>query len=301
MEQPELEIVVVSHGAAELLGNCLDSLREYPASVPTRVTVVDSGSTDGTPDMVESRFPEVRLIRLANVGFSAANNRVLDEGFEGTGTGMYLLLNPDTEVREGTLDIAISRLNSEPRIGMVGVRLEQPDGTFDHASKRAFPTPLAALGHFTGLGRLPGAPDVLSQYRAPWLDEHTAGRVEAVNGAFMLVRREALLEVGKLDEGYWMYMEDLDWCRRFGLASWDVFYEPGVTATHVKGGSSPGRRRPRQEIAFHRGMGRFYRRFSAPANPALLNLAVYLGIGTKLVLSLMAGLLTGLRNRPSCR
>lgn len=170
---------------------------------------------------------------------------------------------------------------------MVGVRLVTADGTFDHASKRAFPTPLAALAHFTGIGRLPGAPDSLTQYRATWLGENEAGPVEAVNGAFMLVRREAADQVGPLDEGYWLYMEDLDWCRRFGEAGWTVFYEPAGEALHVKGGSSPARRRPRQEIAFHRGMGRFYRRFDAPGNPSLVNFAVYLGIAAKLAVSLL--------------
>lgn len=293
MSEPaaDLEVIVVSHGARELLRNCLASLRENPASVPMRVTVVDSGSPDDTPEMVADEFPEVRLLRSANIGFSAANNRVLQEAGEPGSADLYLLLNPDTEVRAGALDAAIARLESDPGIGMVGIRLLQPDGSFDHAAKRSFPTPLSALGHFTGLGRNAGAPEQLSGYRATWLDENEAGPVDAVNGAFMLVRRKALLEVGLLDEGYWLYMEDLDWCRRFVLAGWRVFYEPAGTALHVKGGSSPGRRRPRQEVAFHRGMGRFYRRFDAPENPVLLNLAVYLGIAARLAYSLLRGAL----------
>lgn len=294
MEQPSLEIAIVSHGAGDLLRNCLLSLRQHPPSVTFRVTVVDSGSPDGTPDMVAEEFPEVRLIRESNIGFSAANNRVLREaeGGEDDGPGMYLLLNPDTEVHEGALDAAIARMESDPEVGMVGLRLITPDGGFDHAAKRSFPTPLSALAHFTGVGRRPGAPAGLSQYRAPAIDEHEAGEVDAVNGAFMLVRREAVAGVGPLDEGYWLYMEDLDWCRRFGEAGWKVFYDPAGTALHVKGGSSPGRRRPRQEIAFHRGMGRFYRRFDAPDNPGILNLIVYLGITAKLAVSLLLGAFT---------
>lgn len=292
MNGPELEVVIVSHGAPGLLRNCLLSLRQHPPRVPMRVTVVDSGSPDETPDMVAAEFPEVRLLRLGNVGFSAANNEVLGEastrdGDGVEGPGMYLLLNPDTEVRAGALDAAIARLESDDSIGMVGIRLTTPDGGFDHASKRAFPTLLSALAHFSGIGRLRSAPERLSQYRATWLDEGQPGPVDAVNGAFMLVRREALREVGPLDEGYWLYMEDLDWCRRFGEAGWTVFYEPAGEALHVKGGSSPDRRRLRQEIAFHRGMGRFYRRFDAPGNPGLLNLLVYLGIAAKLASSLL--------------
>ncbi len=102
----------------------------------------------------------------------------------------------------------------------------------------------------------------------------------------MLCRAEAIREVGLLDEGYWLYMEDLDWCHRFWDAGWKVFYEPAGVALHVKGASSGARRRPKQEIAFHRGMARFYRRFDAPEHNPLLNAAVYAGIGAKLAISL---------------
>jgi len=289
MSAPTLEVVIVSHGAAELLARCLRSLETHPPSVPTRVTVVDSGSPDDTPDMVERDFPTVDLIRKGNIGFSAANNVVLARRAPYT-----LLLNPDTEVHAGAIDAAIDRLEAEPTIGMVGIKLITESGGLDHACKRSFPTPTSALAHFTGLGRMEVAPAALSQYRATELGEDDAGDVDAVNGAFMLVRRDAVDQAGPLDEGYWLYMEDLDWCRRFHLAGWRVFYEPAGTTLHVKGGSSPKRRRPRQEIAFHRGMGRFYRRFDAPANPGWMNLAVYLGIGAKLAVSL---LITAIRGR----
>ncbi len=246
-----------------------------------RVTVVDSGSPDSTPDMVETEFPEVNLVREENIGFSAANNIVLRE----SGADHILLLNPDTEVRPGSLDAALARFSEDPRIGMVGVRLVTEDGKLDHAAKRSFPTPLAALAHFTGIGRLGGAGNSLSQYRATDLGEFEPGTVDAVNGAFMMVRRDALARTGYLDEGYWLYMEDLDWCRRFWLAGWKVFYDPAGTVLHVKGGSSGKRRGFRQEYAFHRGMGRFYRRFDAPGNPMALNLMVYLGIAAKLAVS----------------
>ena len=288
---PDLEVVIVSHGAEALLRRCLASLRAHPPRTATmRVTVVDSGSVDGTPDMVEREFGEVRLARRGNVGFSAANNLVLREG----GAGAVLLLNPDTEVYAGTLDTCLARLAADPAIGMVGAKLVREDGELDHACKRSFPTPLAALAHFTGIGRGEGAGASLSQYRATHLGDDEPGEVDAVNGAFMLCRAEAVAQVGLLDEGYWLYMEDLDWCHRFWDAGWKVFYEPKAMALHVKGGSSAKRRAPRQEVAFHRGMGRFYRRFDAPdANP-LLNAAVYLGIAAKLAVSLA---ITAVRGR----
>jgi N-acetylglucosaminyl-diphospho-decaprenol L-rhamnosyltransferase len=287
---PELEVVIVSHGAEALLRRCLESLRAHPPRTATmRVTVVDSGSVDGTPDMVEREFPEFHLERRGNVGFSAANNLVLRESRAGT----VLLLNPDTEVYDGTLDASLARLEADPGIGMVGAKLVREDGELDHAAKRSFPTPLAALAHFTGIGRGEGAGESLSQYRATHLGEDDPGEVDAVNGAFMMCRAEAVAQVGLLDEGYWLYMEDLDWCHRFWDAGWKVFYEPGSVALHVKGGSSARRRAPKQEIAFHRGMGRFYRRFDAPEANPLLNLAVYLGIAAKLAVSLAITALHG--------
>jgi N-acetylglucosaminyl-diphospho-decaprenol L-rhamnosyltransferase len=286
----DLEVVIVSHGAEELLRRCLGSLEAHPIEGEMRVTVVDSGSPDATPDMVEREFPAVRLIRSENIGFSAANNLVLRE----SEAAAILLLNPDTEVYAGTLGAALARLHSDERIGMVGCKLVTESGELDHACKRSFPTPLSALAHFSGIGRSDGASAALSQYRATHLGDDEAGEVDAVNGAFMLCRAEAVRDVGLLDEGYWLYMEDLDWCRRFWQAGWKVFYEPAGVALHVKGGSSGGRRRPRQEIAFHRGMGRFYRRFDAAEHNPLVNAAVYAGIGAKLATSLA---ITAVRGR----
>jgi N-acetylglucosaminyl-diphospho-decaprenol L-rhamnosyltransferase len=290
---PDLEVVIVSHGAAALLRRCLESLRAHPPRTATmRVSVVDSGSPDATPDMVEREFPEFHLVRRDNIGFSAANNLVLRE----SRAAAVLLLNPDTEVYAGSLDTCLARLGADPAIGMVGAKLVREDGELDHACKRSFPTPLAALAHFTGIGRGAGAGDSLSQYRATHLGDDEPGEVDAINGAFMLCRAATVAQVGLLDEGYWLYMEDLDWCHRFWDVGWKVFYEPRARALHVKGGSSSDRRAPRQEIAFHRGMGRFYRRFDAPNSNPLLNLAVYLGIGVKLTVSLA---LTALRaNHP---
>lgn len=288
---PDLEVVIVSHGAEGLLRRCLASLRAHPPQTATmRVTIVDSGSPDGTPDMVEREFPEFHLLRRGNIGFSAANNLVLRE----SRAGAVLLLNPDTEVYAGTLDTVLARLGADPAIGMVGAKLVREDGELDHACKRSFPTPLAALAHFTGIGRGEGARASLSQYRATHLGDDEAGEVDAINGAFMLCRAEAVAHIGLLDEGYWLYMEDLDWCHRFWDAGWKVFYEPAAVALHVKGGSSRSRRAPRQEIAFHRGMGRFYRRFDAPEENPLVNAAVYAGIGAKLGVSLV---ITAVRGR----
>ena len=170
-------------------------------------------------------------------------------------------------------------MKTRQEIGIAGCRLVREDGTLDHAAKRSFPTPLSAVGHFTGLGRREGAPPRLAAYRAP---EVEAGVVDAVNGAFMLMRRAALEEVGLFDEGYWMYMEDLDLCYRFAEGGWTTWYEPSVSVVHVKHGTSGHVRSPQLERAFHYGMYRFYRKHYARHQSLLVNGAVYAGIGVRL-------------------
>lgn len=281
-----LDIVIVSYRGGELLRRCLASLREHAASPFTTVTVVDNASGDGTAEMVAAEFPEMRLLRQSsNLGFARAQNIGIGAG----GGAAVLVLNPDTAIEAGTLAPLLERLADDPRIGCVGPALIREDGSFDHAARRSFPTPLSALGHFSGIGRR-SERGPLAAYRAPEVER---GPVDAVNGAFMMLRRIALEQVGGFDEGYWMYMEDLDLCRRLADAGWVTYYEPRSRATHTKAGSTEGRRGPRLNIAFHRGMGRFYRRHQAPGNNALTNLAVYTGIGVKLAVSLTREALRG--------
>jgi N-acetylglucosaminyl-diphospho-decaprenol L-rhamnosyltransferase len=280
---PGLMVVIVSStGARDLLKACLRSLREHPYSGgPMRVHVIDNASADGTPEMVRREFPEVRLHALDwNAGFCVANNvalRELDSPFA-------LVLNPDTEIYPGSLDHMVALMREEPQIGVASCRLEQPDGAFDHAAKRSFPTPLGALYHFVGLSDRFGAR--FAQYKAPEVGEREIGEVDAVNGAYMLIRRSAMDEVGLLDEGYWLYMDDLDWCYRFKQAGWKIVYDGRVSSMHVKGGTTKEKRHRglRHNVAFHRSMGRFYRKFYAGRNP-MQDAAIYLAIGVKLLVS----------------
>jgi len=279
---PGLDVVIVSWRCEELLRRCLGSLRDHPSATPIRTQVVDNASNDGTAEMVATEFPEVELIvNEENLGFSAANNIALRR----CEADYVLVLNPDTRLTEGALDALLGLLAGRPEVGICGPRLELADGSFDHASRRSFPTPLSALGHFSGLGRRLGS-GPLAAYRAPDVER---GPVDAVNGAFMLIRRAALQEVGLFDEGYWMYMEDLDLCYRFKRAGWEIWFEPGVTVIHEKAGTSGPERSPRLNWAFHAGMARFYRDHYAPQRPMLLNGAVYAGIAAKLAGSLIRG------------
>jgi N-acetylglucosaminyl-diphospho-decaprenol L-rhamnosyltransferase len=279
-EEPAgLDVVIVSYRSPELLRRCLASLRENPPGREVRVHVIDNGADAETAEMVGRDFPEVRLTSLAdNVGFSAANNL----GIEAGRSPYVLVLNPDTRILPGALDRLLALMDDSARIGMSGPRLELDDGGFDHASKRSFPTPLSALGHFTGIGRsMEGG--ALAGYRAP---DTEAGPVDAINGAFMLIRRAALDEVGLFDEGYWMYMEDLDLCYRLAAAGWTVWFEPEATVIHVKAGTSGPIRSTRLNYAFHYGMYRFYHAHYAQHRSVFMNLAVYAGIAVKCTISI---------------
>jgi GT2 family glycosyltransferase len=276
-----VDIVIVSYRSKEMLRDCLSSLREHAPKKRARVWVVDNASEDGTIEMVGSEFPEVELIASEeNLGFSKANNLAIRRG-----SAPYVLaLNPDTVVVSGALDHMLELMERKPEIGISGCRLELPDGTFDHAARRSFPTPLGALAHFVRIGRSGKAPARLSQYRAPSVE---SGPVDAVNGAFMLMRRSALDQVGLFDEGYWMYMEDLDLCYRFAEAGWTTWYDPSVKVIHVKAGTSGKYRKPRLNYAFHYGMYRFYSKHYAKNDNVFLRVAVYAGIATKLGVSVV--------------
>jgi N-acetylglucosaminyl-diphospho-decaprenol L-rhamnosyltransferase len=278
--RPSVDVVVVSYHCRELLRQCLLSIREHQPSLPVRVFVVDNGSTDGTVEMLRSQFEWVEVeASKDNLGFSQANNRAIRRG-----TGRYVLaLNPDTRFVDDGLEKLVRLMDARPEIGICGCRLVLESGALDHAAKRAFPTPLGALAHFTGIGRRRDAPPQLAQYRAP---EVESGVVDAVNGAFMLMRRSALEEVGLFDEGFWMYMEDLDLCYRFKRAGWIVWYEPSVTVVHAKAGTSGKYRKARINYAFHYGMFRFYRKHYSSEHSRAMNTVVYGGIASKLAVSL---------------
>jgi GT2 family glycosyltransferase len=278
-------VIVTSTGEREYANTCLSSLRAHPLMAGRmQIHLVDNASRDGIADLVCKEYPEVVLHALDwNAGFCIANN----EGLKAVTAPYVLVLNPDTEFLDAALDHLIEVMEQRSEIGMIGCRLVQRDGTFDHAAKRSFPTPLSSLSHFLGVSGKRWAGKRLAQYRAPDIGELGEGEVDAVNGAFMLMRREALDEVGFFDEGYWTYMEDLDLCYRFKQHGWKVWYDGTVTVVHVKGGGTKrqGHRRLRTNYAFHRSMARFYRKFYASKRRCLLDWLIYFAIGGKFVVS----------------
>lgn len=278
-----LAIVIVAYRSEELLRTCLGSLKANPPSRPHHIHVVDNGGDGAAARLVAREFPAITVTTNAsNVGFGRATNQVI----RSTDSEYVLALNPDTEVTDGALDQLLDLLDADASIGIVGPRLVRADGSLDPACRRSFPTPLSALGHFSGTGRRLGR-GPLAAYSSASL---ARGPVDAVNGAFMLIRRLALDEVGAFDERYWMYMEDLDLCYRFAEADWVTWYEPSVTVGHVKHGTSGKRRGLRLDLAFHAGMYRFYADHYAARHSRAVNAFIYTAIAIKLCASRIVGM-----------
>ena len=206
----------------------------------------------------------------ANLGFSAANNLAI----RASGGDYVLALNPDTEVTPGALERLCALLDARPEVGIAG---PAPRAGRRHAGPRRQALVPDAAQRPRPLHRRRAPPR--ESGRSPPTGRPTSreGPVDAVNGAFMLMRRRALERVGLFDEGYWMYMEDLDLCYRFAEAGWVTWYEPSVTVRHLKAGTSGKHRSPRLNYAFHYGMLRFYRATTRPSRNPLLNAAVYAG------------------------
>jgi GT2 family glycosyltransferase len=289
-----VDVVIVAFHAHAALRRCLESLRDHAGSQKLDVVVVDNGDDPSTAFLVSSVLPAAEVLEPhANIGFARATNLGIRRG----SSPYILLLNPDAEIRPQTLRRLAAVLERRPDVAVVGPQLLRADGTLDHAARRSFPTPLGALAHLAGIGRLVER-GPLAQYRAPDVD---TGAVDAVNGAFMLCRRSALEEVGLFDEGYWMYMEDLDLCYRLGRAGWLTWYEPTAQALHLKHGTSGARRSPRLVRAFHYGMYRFYRAHYAPERSVALNAVVYAGIAARVVATLAMSLGASLAARLASR
>jgi len=279
-----LGIVIVNYNTREDLGRCLDSIADSPGRHPYRVIVVDNGSSDGSVDMVREAYPWVELIPSAyNGGYAYANNIGLRAlGFGCTDDSIVypayaLLLNPDTILPPDTLDTMVDFMDQHPDIGVIGPRLVRRDGSLDRACRRSFPTPEVSLYHLLGLPRLFPDSERFGRYNMTYLDEMVETDVDAVVGAFMMMRGTALHQAGLLDEKFFMYGEDLDLCYRIKANGWRVHYYPAVTVLHVKGAASR-KNAAQATAAFYDAMKIFHDKHYRAHYPAPVNLAVDLGV-----------------------
>lgn len=275
---PELSVIIVSWNVRELLADCLGSLEPSRDSLDLEVIVVDGGSQDGSPELVRESFPWVRLLAHAdNVGFPKGNNL----GISVARGRALLLLNPDTEVIGDALATMLSYLDEHPGVGIVGPQLRYPDGRVQ-SSRRRFPTVATAFLESTWLE--PWAPrTVLKRYRVLDRTDDMVTDVDWIVGAALMARREAVEAVGLLDEAYYMYSEDLDWCRRFKDAGWRIVYLPEAQIIHHEGKSSEQAVTARH-INFQRAKLRYFRKYHGRAVCALLRAFLILSYTWQIIL-----------------
>jgi GT2 family glycosyltransferase len=232
----DLAIVVVSTNEAHWLEACLSTVFAQAGTAKLDVVVVDNESSDGTPELVRSRFPEARVVPSVNRGFGHGNNR----GLETTSARYVLFLNPDTEILAGTFGELVEMLDERPEIGLAGVRQLTPDGELFPTIRR-FPSASRALGEALASERWPVSPSWSGERVIDLSLYEREVECDWTSGSFMLARREALQSAGCMDERFFIYAEEPDLCLRMKRAGWSVRHLPDMTTIHhaCKGGVRP--------------------------------------------------------------
>jgi len=248
-----LSIVIVNYNVKEFLEQTLSSARKAIANIDAEIIVVDNASTDGSVVNLRKKFRDITFIENEqNLGFAKASNQGLK-----IAKGEYLaLLNPDTIVQENTFRRMLAFFERHPDTGLLGCKILNPDGSLQPACRRSFPTPWVAFTKLVGLSYLFPKSPLFGRYNLTHLDANVAHEVEALSGSFMIIRRAALEDVGYLDESFFLYGEDLDWCYRVYKSGWKVRYTPDTQIIHFKGESSKRAEFDNLKI-FYRAMGRF--------------------------------------------
>ncbi|MFN2243251.1 MAG: glycosyltransferase family 2 protein, partial [Anaerolineae bacterium] len=262
----DLSIVIVSWNVRDLLRSCLQSILTEAHSGPegealriedwtVEILVVDNASTDGSAEIVRQQFPQVHLIaNKENRGFTAANNQGLARS-----QGRYLLLlNPDTETVGDALVTMLRYVEANAEVGALGPKLVNPDGSIQ-SSRRRFPTFATALVESTVMQEWWQDNRVLRRYYMADTPDNAIQRVDWVVGACLLVRRQTYEQVGGLDEGFFMYSEELDWCRRIKAAGWEIVYLPTAAVIHHEGKSSE-QVVPARHVYFQSSKVRYFRK-----------------------------------------
>lgn len=277
----DLSIIILSFKSKEHLKVLLPSIQESKTRFSYEVIIVDNDSKDGTSEWVENELrsgrsdvKDFRLIRNINNGFSAGNNI----GIRQSNGRFILLLNPDTKIEPDTIEVMIDFMEKNPAVGISGCKLIKADGTLDLACRRRFPNPWNALARFSAVSN--------TNYNYTDRDENVSMEVDSVVGAFMMIRRPVLELIGYLDESFFMYGEDLDWCWRCKEEGFKVWYYPKTFIHHYKGESS--KKAPFRSLKwFHDAMWIFYKKHYADKYPFFFNCIVWGGIYSRLAVLIL--------------
>ena len=281
----DLSIIIVSWNVADLLATCLESIFPALGHLRAEVIVVDSASTDHTVALVRQRFPQVTLlVQSENVGYTRANNIGLARA-----SGRHLLLlNPDTEIIGAALPTMVACLDADPAVGIVGPYTQNADGSYQ-SSRRRFPTLATAFFESTWLQ--PYAPkSLLDHFYVNDAPPDQTLDVDWVQGSALMARREVYAQIGGLDEGYVMYSEELDWCRRAKDAGWRVAFLADAQITH-HGGKSSDQVVARRQILFQQSKLRYFRKYHGAFAAQILRLFLLVSYLIQLAIESLKGLL----------
>lgn len=280
----KLSIVIVSYNVKYFLQQCLQSVERASVGLDVETWVVDNNSKDGSVDLVRNEFPNVHVIaNTDNRGFSRANNQAIRQC---TGE-LVLLLNPDTVVDEGCLKTCIEHFQATPSTGGLGVRMIDGTGHFLPESKRGLPTPDVAFYKMSGLNSFFPKHPKFGKYYLSYQDPEAENTVEVLSGAFMMIRKSVLDQIGLLDETYFMYGEDIDLSHRIRLAGFENRYLPQAFIIHYKGEST--RKETANYVrAFYGAMVIFAKRYFTKGQAAVLSFLLYPAIYAKAILALIS-------------
>lgn len=225
----DLSIIIVNYNTGKFLKKCIASVAGNVKHVSYEIIVVDNNSIDGSASAINN----LKAIKnKENLGFSRANN----QGVKISGKSRYILfLNPDTIMQKQTIEEMIKFMDTHKDAGAATCKLVMPNGEIDDASHRGFPTPWNAFCHFTGLSQMFPRSRIFAGYNLGWMNFDKIHEIDALAGAFMLVRRIAGEQAGWWDEDYFFYGEDIDFCYELKQKGWKIYYVPTVSITHYKG------------------------------------------------------------------
>ena len=287
LNEMELEILILSYNTRELLGDCLSSIYQKIRGIEFGVIVVDNGSGDNSTEMIKTEFPQVKLIENRdNLGFARANNQAIRQ----SGARYLLLLNPDTSLANNSCSEMLRFMDEHPEVGILGCRLLNTDGTIQ-PSNSSFPNLFTEFLRIFQLKRLIPGPGLrekvgerlsgilgstLREYFRVYWDSDRTREVDWVSGACLLVRRKAVEDVGVLDESFFMYYEDADWCYRMRRGGWKTCYFPFFEIIHYVG-KSDSQFNLRTFLERHKSMYHYFRKHQSIKAVFLLRLLIFSG------------------------
>lgn len=280
---PDVSISITNHNTKDFLESCISSAIKSIKKHSCEIIVVDDASVDGSVDMIRKKYPQVKIIKNGtNIGYVRSNNI----GMRATSGRYVVSLNSDVIVLDESVDKLIRFMDNNPNAGAVGPKLLNSDGSIQLQARRGFPAMLNSLFYFSGLSRLFPKNKLMGGYLLTYLDDRSTEEVDSLCGAAMMVRREVIERVGLMDEDYFMYGDDIDWCYRMKNAGWKVFYLPDAEIIHYGGRGGSRRQSYRNIFEFHRAMAVFYSKHYAKLYLFPVDWLVYSGIWLKCMVEL---------------